>query len=272
MEKQSILKIFVSKTNTDLEYLADMPDVQIVNTIEEADIVAIGGGGDINPLLYCTPSSLCDTRFSFSESRDLEDLQLYAKARKLRKPIFAIKRGAILVSALKGYTICQQPNIPSIACRVVFPNEVAQLVEVPKRIPLLLDYRDNNVIIIGSSVISKGHLLRINASNVVRGENFVNGIPHAFYWTNENIFCTIDGFDSRIFKSVFFPYLWDMIENDLESIYDKAGIEMPSYDDDYNEDEDEDELFEDDDEDEDQIVPEPNEISISSTSSTTFQL
>jgi len=36
MEKQSILKIFVSKTNTDLEYLADMPDVQIVNTIERS--------------------------------------------------------------------------------------------------------------------------------------------------------------------------------------------------------------------------------------------
>ena len=264
MEKQSVLKLFVLKTNPDLELLGTLPDVQIVDTVEEADIVAIGGGGDINPLLYCTSSSICDTRFSFSEARDLEDLQLYAKARKLRKPIFAIRRGAILVTALKGYGICQQPNIPSIACKVVYPDDTACLVETPKRIPLILDYRDNNVVHIGTSVVSKGMILRVNAGSVIRGESFANGIPHTFYWTKENIFCALDKFDSKTFKNVFFPYLCDMVENNLEAIYERACVDMPSHEDEYYDDEDEDEIFED--EDEDDVIPIPDQpLSVSST-------
>lgn len=229
MEKQSILKIFVSKTNRDLQEMASLPNVILVNTIEEADVVAIGGGGDINPLIYCSSYRIYQgTTFKYSEARDLEEIEIYAKARKLHKPIFAIKRGAILVTALKGFQICQHSRIPNIASHVKYSGacDFKRIVECPIRVPII-PFHDSHVIVIATSEISKNHEMRRDSDNLYRGENLTLGIPHAFYFTHENILCNIDSFDRNTFISVFRNYLEDMIKGNIEAIYERADVKMP---------------------------------------------
>lgn len=256
MEKQSILKIFVSKTNRDLDSLAALPNVELVNTIEEADVVAFGGGGDINPLIYSSSHQIYQaTTFRFSEARDLDEIGIYAKARKLRKPILAIKRGAILATALKGYQICQHSRVPSIAANVTYAghNDFRRIVECPIRVPVITSH-DPDVIVLAASQVSRDHDFRLNNDNMYRARNLTLGIPHAFYFVRENILCSMDSVDSSLFVKVFRGYLEDMIKGDIEAIYKRADVKMPIS-------EDEDDYFG---EDEEESVETPYEFNLTS--------
>ena len=80
---------------------------EIAPTLKDADLVNFNGGADISPSLYgCKPHP--STR-SYKERDDYECL-VYAKAKKLGKPMSGICRGGQLLNALAGGTMWQHVN------------------------------------------------------------------------------------------------------------------------------------------------------------------
>ncbi len=104
---KSGLKVFHAQGWT--SYSSWIDNVQIVKTIEEADLVLFEGGEDISPEVYGQKAHKLTTP---SKSRDAVEVLMYDKAVELKKPILGICRGAQLIAAKQplGMLVQHQPN------------------------------------------------------------------------------------------------------------------------------------------------------------------
>jgi carbamoylphosphate synthase small subunit len=79
----------------------------ITRSMEEADVVVLTGGADINPALYGHPVS---KRTWFSDGRDIQEVEEYEKAKILGKKIVGTCRGMQILTALNGGWLIQDMN------------------------------------------------------------------------------------------------------------------------------------------------------------------
>lgn len=80
-----------------------MPTEQAVATLESCAGLLLTGGPDVNPARYGKEYELL--RCSIDSERDDFELALYAKAKELKMPVFAVCRGAQLVNVAEGGTL-----------------------------------------------------------------------------------------------------------------------------------------------------------------------
>ena len=97
MENKSILKVY---TNNNGRHLTDFFRCKIVPTIEESDVVFIGGGGDISHFLFSFEPVL--RNLNSNRNTDLQDVKTIMKCLSLNKPVIGFGRGLILLAALSG--------------------------------------------------------------------------------------------------------------------------------------------------------------------------
>ncbi len=76
-------------------------------TVEDADVIVFGGGGDISPELY-GEKILSTTHVDFDQ--DIVEEEMYRKCVRLNKPMFGICRGAQLLHAMNQGTLWQDVN------------------------------------------------------------------------------------------------------------------------------------------------------------------
>jgi len=81
----------------------------LVENIEEADLVWLTGGEDINPNIY---NNNRGSRTHFNDKRDTLEIEYTHKAVKLGLPIFGTCRGAQMLCALAGGTLVQDMSHP----------------------------------------------------------------------------------------------------------------------------------------------------------------
>ena len=91
------------------EYSNWIENIEIVNSLEEADVVLFEGGEDVDPRIYNT---LKHEETSSNYKRDLEEQKIYIEAQKLKKHCLGICRGSQFLCALQpdGFLVQHQPN------------------------------------------------------------------------------------------------------------------------------------------------------------------
>ena len=97
MENTPILKVY---TNNNGRHLTDFFRCQIVHTIEESNVVFVGGGGDISHFLF--PFEPVLNNLNSNRNTDLQDVKTIMRCLSLNKPIIGFNRGLILLAALSG--------------------------------------------------------------------------------------------------------------------------------------------------------------------------
>jgi putative glutamine amidotransferase len=106
-------KIYIIGSSTDY-YINWMEGVR-VETMEKADFVVLTGGEDINPMIY---NKKAHYTTDYNPKRDLFEVEEFAKARALNKPIVGICRGSQLLCAMAGGILVQnqelQPHIHAV--------------------------------------------------------------------------------------------------------------------------------------------------------------
>lgn len=101
------MKIFLAQGW--VAYTNWLPNVEIVQTIEEADVVMFEGGTDVDPALYGETRGIHTDRSDVA--RDLREHEMFRTAVRLGKKIIGICRGSQLCCALSGGKLVQhQPN------------------------------------------------------------------------------------------------------------------------------------------------------------------
>lgn len=99
-------KVYCSYNHTsEANFLVDHLGFKRVNSVEECDVVVIGGGEDINPAIYGQEGSTI-TRY-FSNKRDAAEIDDFYKAVELGKKIMGTCRGHQLLSCLCGAYLIQ---------------------------------------------------------------------------------------------------------------------------------------------------------------------
>jgi len=86
-----------------------VPNREIVDTIEEADVVWLEGGEDVHPSIYGEKVS---EFVATNLHRDMREKAIFEKAVKLGKKIFGTCRGAQLSCALSGGKVIQHQLNP----------------------------------------------------------------------------------------------------------------------------------------------------------------
>lgn len=95
MENKPILKVYT----TDVDLL-NYTSYQRVNTIEESDVVFIGGAGTPSSFLF--QFEPLETGYRSNRNVDLLDIKTVMRAITLHKPIIGFARGHLLLSILSG--------------------------------------------------------------------------------------------------------------------------------------------------------------------------
>lgn len=83
---------------------------EVIKDMEDADLVVLTGGEDINPALY---NQAVGKHTYFNEGRDEFEVQELTKALTLQKPIWGTCRGAQLLCARAGGVLVQDLSHPS---------------------------------------------------------------------------------------------------------------------------------------------------------------
>lgn len=99
-----MLKVVCSSSQTSYSRWIDNCDILDESDIEEADLLILTGGADIEPRLY-GQKAISETYFS--RERDEREIFLYKKAIGNNIPIFGICRGLQLLGALNGCQLFQ---------------------------------------------------------------------------------------------------------------------------------------------------------------------
>jgi gamma-glutamyl-gamma-aminobutyrate hydrolase PuuD len=102
------MKIF--HVNNQTEYSNWIPNAEISDDIQTADLVLFEGGEDVTPLIYGEPIG---KHTSFNTKRDVKEVEIFAHALQLGKPILGVCRGSQLVCALSGGKLVQHQKNPS---------------------------------------------------------------------------------------------------------------------------------------------------------------
>jgi len=97
MENQSILKVY---TNENGRHLTDFFKCEKVRTIEESDVVFVGGGGHISHFLFQFEPVI--SNLDSNRNMDLQDVKTIMRCISLNKRIIGFERGLILLAALSG--------------------------------------------------------------------------------------------------------------------------------------------------------------------------
>lgn len=103
------MKVFLSTASN--HYANWLPNPEIVDSIEDADLVLFTGGEDVSPEFYDEPKhhSTYSTR-----SRDIKEIVMFDKAISLGKPILGICRGSQLSCVMAGGKLIQDQNNPAM--------------------------------------------------------------------------------------------------------------------------------------------------------------
>lgn len=117
---------------------------ELVKTMEEANLVVLTGGEDINPHLYGEPKHPT-TYFS---DRDHKEVSEYFKAKSLKIPVIGICRGLQLITALNGGILIQDQNNPGTHLMKVYngPDVVTTSAHHQAAYPFLLPKTDYKIL------------------------------------------------------------------------------------------------------------------------------
>lgn len=85
-------------------WLQTFYNLEIVKSIEEAELLVLPGGSDVNPAIYNEPKG---SRTYCSEHCDKEDLEDWNKAMELGLPVLGICRGLQFICAINGGKLIQ---------------------------------------------------------------------------------------------------------------------------------------------------------------------
>lgn len=102
------MKVFLSTPG--VQYANWIPERMIVDSLQEADLLIITGGEDVDPKLY---GDIKHHTTYTSQYRDEYESQLFKDALQLRKPILGICRGSQLTCVMAGGKLIQDQNNPS---------------------------------------------------------------------------------------------------------------------------------------------------------------
>lgn len=78
--------------------------MEVVNSVEEADLVCFTGGEDVNPALY---GQKCHAWTHFNDARDEREMIVFDKCVKAGKPVVGICRGGQFLNVLSGGAMYQ---------------------------------------------------------------------------------------------------------------------------------------------------------------------
>lgn len=110
MEDNNLMKdnIKIYHVQGETNYSNWIPNITIVDTIEEADLVLFEGGEDVDPSLYNEP----EHRSTYSNiERDIEETAVFEKAKELNIPCLGVCRGSQFLCVMSGGKLVQdQPN------------------------------------------------------------------------------------------------------------------------------------------------------------------
>ena len=98
------IKVFVVGSSTGYAHWMINNTSQLTKKMEDADLVVLTGGADINPQLYQEKPGKYTY---FSENRDVMEVEAVIKARALNKKIWGTCRGLQLLTALNGGKLIQ---------------------------------------------------------------------------------------------------------------------------------------------------------------------
>lgn len=102
------IKVFHSYGGHD--YSNFIVNKEIVKTVEEADLVFLRGGADVQPHIYGEPKN---PRTFCEPAHDKADLEAFEKATALGLPIIGICKGSQMCCALAGGKLVQHMEHPS---------------------------------------------------------------------------------------------------------------------------------------------------------------
>lgn len=95
-------KIFLANNYTD--YATWLDDIEIVDSIEDADLVIFEGGADVTPALY---DEVPHATTNSDTARDLREISIFESATRLNKSILSICRGAQFCTVMNGGKLIQ---------------------------------------------------------------------------------------------------------------------------------------------------------------------
>ena len=104
------MKYFLSHSfSGNYDFLQELDDrvPKEVDCVEDADILILTGGADINPKLYDHPKSAST---HYNEHLDSYILDIYNEAVKIKIPILGICRGLQFLNVMQGGTLVQHVN------------------------------------------------------------------------------------------------------------------------------------------------------------------
>lgn len=82
-------------------------DVEVVDSVEKAELVVFEGGEDVSPELYNEPAH----RYTYSNiDRDLEEIEIFKKALDLNIPMVGICRGSQFGCVMSGGKLVQDQS------------------------------------------------------------------------------------------------------------------------------------------------------------------
>ena len=117
------MNIFIPRQTESLFRLFTFDKKKLVKDIEKADLVVFAGGEDISPSIYG------GIRSPLTESpntlRDMEEVEIFTRARKKGIPMVGICRGAQLLCALSGHKIFQDVNRHTVGHIVAFDDPIS---------------------------------------------------------------------------------------------------------------------------------------------------
>lgn len=100
------MKVFV--VGRGISYANWIPDLQLVSTIHDAELVLFTGGEDISPSIY----GHRNVGSYFNVRRDHEEVNAYFAALKIKKPMYGTCRGLQLLCAMNGGRLFQDMSHP----------------------------------------------------------------------------------------------------------------------------------------------------------------
>ncbi len=109
----TLTKVYV--VGGDTNYANWLPDTELVNTLQEADVVLFTGGEDVHPSLYGEPTG---EHTGSNLLRDVYEQEIFNKARTLNKKLLGICRGSQFLCVMAGGKLVQHQDNPKAVHKI----------------------------------------------------------------------------------------------------------------------------------------------------------